>query len=69
MQRDFKMSHGEKAVTFAKKFDDEVPVISVTGNGRYAYLWVGGKNGPCYATLSGKKTLLKLRSAITKALR
>jgi hypothetical protein len=68
MKRQYKMQRGESIQTHCIKFNDEPPVISVTGTGRLSYIWVGGKNGPCYATLSGVKTLKALRTAITKAL-
>ena len=32
------------------------PVASV----KHGYLWIGGKNGPCVAIISGKKTLHRL---------
>lgn len=58
-----KMKRGESATNFAEKFDSEEPVIHLNC-GPLPYIWVGGKNGPCYATLSGKATLRKLANGI-----
>lgn len=61
-----KMCRGEKAQYFANKFDTEAPEVHIVGGPR-PYLWIGGENGPCYATLSGNKTLIKLAESIIKA--
>lgn len=60
----FKMRRGEKAEHFSEKFDTEIPEISIVGDNKAAYLWVGGEHGPCYATLSGQKALIKLANHI-----
>jgi hypothetical protein len=60
----FKMRRGEKASYYYERFDSERPEISMTGDGESAYLWIGGEHGPCYATLSGQKTLIKLANHI-----
>jgi len=63
-----KMKRGELAKYFAEKFDSEEPEIHVSGSGRNAYLWIGGVNGPCYATMSGVTRLDNLARSILKAI-
>lgn len=69
MKQQFEMERGEPVAVLYAPFCEQPPVVSVMGNDRLAYLWVGGKRGTCYATLSGYQTLRALRTAITKALR
>ena len=69
MRRKFLLRRGENVSLYHQKFEAERPTISVTGSGRLAYVWVGGEHGPCYATLGGKASLLKMASSIQKALR
>jgi hypothetical protein len=67
MNQEFKMKRGESVKYFADNFDTNAPEIAVI-SGPHPYLWVGGDNGFCYATLEGE-SLIKLRNAITGALR
>ena len=63
-----RMSRGESAELFGKKFDEEQPSIYLVGRGKRAYLWVGGAGGPCYATLDRPADLRRLAVRILKAL-
>jgi len=58
------MRRGESAIRFREKFDSESPEITWIGRGKSSYLWVGGKNGPCYATCSRPKALINLAKQI-----
>ena len=59
------MKRGEDPVRLAYEFSEEPPkMILVKGGKKSSYLWVGGENGPCYATLSGQVALRKLAKAI-----
>ena len=62
------MRRGESAKLFHEKFDSEKPEIHLSP-GAYPYLWIGGQHGPCYATLSGKKTLEKLAKGILEEIK
>lgn len=58
----FKLTEGEKLNRNPNK-----PVIIVTD---YGYLWIGNDaegDKACFATMSGKKTLLNLAAAIKRA--
>ena len=60
-----RMQRGLSAVAFTRQFDSERPVIQF----EHDYLWIGGEHGPCYATLSGPKTLRKLAQLIMRKTR
>lgn len=51
----------------SQSFVPEEPIIGITGNGRYTYLWIGNNkenNMCCYGTLTGKSKLRYLANKI-----
>ena len=47
------------------------PIIGITGSGKYTCLWIGNNadnDKTCFATLSGRLTLLKFAHSIIEAI-
>ena len=54
----------EKPYFNTKNFEGGTRIIHFIGDKKRAYIWIGCKDGACFATVSDKRSLRKLAKAI-----
>lgn len=65
MEKKFKTQKGDS------RLNQDEPIISITGKGHQAYIWIGNDSKTdkkCFATLSGMKTLERFAFTLLKQL-